>query len=106
MRPTGRLLTVAGNALFTLVVLAMAAVIVGLTILPTVMRYQAYVVLSGSMEPNIHTGSVVVSTAVDPSTLKVGDVITFIRPGDSESVTHRIIQIKGSTQGKSFVTKG
>lgn len=55
----------------------------------------AYVIVSGSMEPNIHVYDVIISKKVDPSTLEKGDVITFIS-NDSrfygETVTHRIIQ--------------
>src|SRR5438445_7469167 len=102
----GRILSKVGNALFTLFVLGLGAGILALTVLPPLLRYQTYVVLSGSMEPTIHTGSVIVATAADPAALQVGDIVTFVRPGDEENVTHRIIEIKGSPQGRSFVTKG
>lgn len=39
--------------------------------------FGAYVIISGSMEPNIHVYDVIISKRVDPSTLEVGDVITF-----------------------------
>ena len=102
----GRLLKFAGNALFALLTAGIGIVILGLTVLPNVLRYQTYVVLSGSMEPTIHTGAVVVAEAVNPNSLKVGDVITFLRDGDQENVTHRIVSIKGSAQGRTFVTRG
>src|SRR5438552_926834 len=101
-----RLLPALGNVVFMLLTLAMGATILALTVLPPLLRYQTYVVLSGSMEPTIHTGSVIVATAADPAALQVGDIVTFVRPGDEENVTHRIIEIKGSPQGRSFVTKG
>jgi signal peptidase I len=101
-----RLLIFAGNAFFALVALAIGGLILALTILPPVLGYQTYVVLSGSMEPTIHTGAVIVATAVDPNALEIGDIVTFLRPGDQESVTHRIVGIKGTAQGKTFVTRG
>jgi signal peptidase len=98
--------SVLGNVVFTLLTLAMGVTILALTVLPPLLRYQTYVVLSGSMEPTIHTGSVIVATAADPNTLQVGDIVSFVRPGDEENVTHRIIEIKGGAQGRTFVTKG
>ncbi|HUZ76139.1 MAG TPA: signal peptidase I [Chloroflexota bacterium] len=102
MRP----LALLGNALFALGALAIGGIILGLTVLPPVLHYQTYVVLSGSMEPAIRTGSVIVATAVNPDALEIGDVITYIRPGDQENITHRIVAMKGTAQGKTFVTKG
>ncbi|HLQ32965.1 MAG TPA: signal peptidase I [Chloroflexota bacterium] len=99
-------LSALGNVLFTLLTLGIGATIVALTVLPPLLKYQTYVVLSGSMEPAIHVGSVIVATAADPNALQVGDVITYVRPGDQENVTHRIVEIKGMASGRSFVTKG
>lgn len=101
-----RVIFILGNVVFALVALAIGGVILALTVLPPVLHYQTYVVLSGSMEPAIHTGSVIVATAAQPEALKVGDIITFIRPGDQENLTHRIVDIKQNAQGPSFVTKG
>lgn len=102
----GRVFRVVANGLFGLIVALIAFIILALTVLPPVLRYQTYVVLSGSMEPTIHIGSVIVATAVDPNELRVGDIITYQRPTDKESVTHRIVQIKGSADGRAFVTQG
>lgn len=101
-----RLLCFAGNVFFGLCTAVLAGTILALTVLPPVLRYQTYVVLSGSMEPAIHVGSLIISTAVDPKTLEVGDVVTYTRPGDQESITHRIVQVKGSAQGRTFITQG
>lgn len=62
-------------------------------------RYEP--VFTGSMEPAIHVGSVVVIKPVDAETLKTGDIICF-KLSQSTSVTHRIINV---TDG-GFVTKG
>lgn len=51
-----------------------------------------YIVLSGSMEPNIHTGSVCfINTKVPYEDIKVGDVIAF--EAGSTMVTHRVVNI-------------
>lgn len=51
---------------------------------------EPYVVLSGSMEPAYHVGSLIYVKEVDPRQLRAGDVITFMV--DEETVaTHRIV---------------
>ena len=79
------------SVLSTLIVIAVVALaillagvrIVGLT---------PYVVLSGSMEPTYHTGSLIYDKKVDPFTLKEGDVITFLVSEDTLA-THRIVGV-------------
>lgn len=64
--------------------------------------FSAYVIISGSMEPNIHVYDVIVAKRVDPETLKKGDVITF-NSNDTrfygETVTHRIIEEVDKSKG-------
>lgn len=48
------------------------------------------VVMSGSMEPTIPVGSIVIIKKVNPEDVKVGDVIAF-RTGESR-VIHRVIE--------------
>lgn len=51
-----------------------------------------YVVLSGSMEPAYHVGSLVYVKSVDYKDLQVGDPITYMISQDT-IVTHRIIEV-------------
>ena len=51
-----------------------------------------YTVLSGSMEPTYHVGSVIYAKSVDPTTLKEGDPLTYRMGGDA-IVTHRIVEV-------------
>lgn len=63
--------------------------------------YQVKVVLSGSMEPAIHVGSVVVLKP--QASYVVGDVITFgVDNRQQIPVTHRII----GQEGSRFITQG
>ncbi len=79
------------SVLSTLIVIAVVALaillagvrLVGLT---------PYVVLSGSMEPTYHTGSLIYDKKVDPFTLKEGDVITFMVSEDTLA-THRVVGV-------------
>ena len=89
------------TALITVVVL-LAILLAGVRLV----GFMPYTVLSGSMEPTYHVGSVVYVTKVDPSSLKVGDPITFYITGNVVA-THRIIEIHGAgTSDLGFRTQG
>jgi signal peptidase len=62
-------------------------------------------VVSGSMEPALKTGSLVVSCPVDPETVEVDDIITFFSWISGNRVVHRVIQID-TQPGLQFTTKG
>ncbi len=64
---------------------------------------QVYSVISGSMEPEYPVGSLIYVKEVDPSEVKVGDVITFVL-SDETPATHRVIEINESAQ--LFNTRG
>lgn len=69
---------------------------------------QVYTVLSGSMEPNYHVGSIIYVKKVDPSTLQVGDAISFML-SENTVATHRIVEVVPDEDNPSLVrfrTKG
>lgn len=49
------------------------------------------VVVSGSMEPTVPVGSVVLSRTVPASEIAVGDIVTVERPRDLGLITHRVV---------------
>lgn len=67
---------------------AFAVLVVGLRFA----GFQIFSVLSGSMEPTYHVGSLVYVKPVEANTLQVGDPITFMVNEDTV-VTHRIVDI-------------
>jgi signal peptidase len=67
---------------------------------------QSYVVLSGSMEPTISPGDVILASEVDPAAIETGDVITFERPGESTPTTHRVVEVTERDGERAFLTKG
>lgn len=68
-------------------------------------NYKIFTVQSGSMEPSIMTGSVVIVKPFD--SYQKGDVITVAEPGNLKStLTHRIFEVKESSDSASYVTKG
>jgi len=65
-----------------------------------------FVVLSGSMEPELSPGDAVVVDETDPGDIEEGDVITFARSGSDTVVTHRVVGV-GERNGRLvFETKG
>ncbi|HEX4906446.1 MAG TPA: signal peptidase I [Acidimicrobiales bacterium] len=98
-----RVLTKVGAGLGILAVVLIMAVTVGPRFLP----YQTYFVRSGSMEPTIHVGAMVVLTKTDATKLEVGDIITFENPDKPGTlVTHRIVGVENGEAGRTFTTKG
>ena len=76
---------------FTLVIFFMSR-INGST--PSVFGYSIFRVSSGSMEPELMVGDIILDNELDnPEDLKVGDVITFISSDCGDRlVTHKIIK--------------
>ncbi len=64
-------------------------------------------VMSGSMEPAIHTGDVEVTKPIRPLAAGVGDVVAFRDPsGRDRLISHRVREIHPQGGSVSFVTKG
>ena len=67
--------------------------------------FDNYIVVSGSMEPNIPTGSfAVVNRNADFDDVKIGDVIVF--KYDDMNIIHRVIGIANINGKRHFKTKG
>lgn len=71
-------------------------------LLPTKEYISTHVIMSGSMEPAIKTGSIVFST-LQTDEINRGDVIVFTSPTDTETtIVHRIMEIEDGM----YITKG
>ena len=89
-----------GNVLMVFVFAACLSIVI-----PRLLGYDAYVVVSGSMEPNIPIGSLVYSHKEDPASLQAGDVIVFVNPARSTTpITHRVVSNDIATG--TVITKG
>ena len=99
-----------GRALCALIVAA--GILFGLfLIVPSLMGWERYVIVSGSMTGTYDRGSLVFDEVVPVKSLKVGDVITYkppLRAGPKGLVTHRIHSIgrEPKTGARAFRTKG
>lgn len=83
------------------IVLCLAILLAGLRLF----GYDIYTVLSGSMEPDIKTGSLVYVKDVPTALLEEGDTITFMKTKDTV-VTHRIKTIEENKNITWFHTYG
>jgi signal peptidase len=62
-------------------------------------------VFSGSMEPGLKLGSVVVTRPVAAEEIKAGDIITFYSPLNDKLMSHRVVAAEHGS-GWHFQTKG
>jgi signal peptidase len=72
---------------------------------PLAFHARPLTVLSGSMEPTLATGDVVVAKRISPPDARVGDVITYRSP-DGPLITHRVRSIHRRGGRFDVVTKG
>lgn len=64
-------------------------------------------VMSGSMEPAVRTGDVIVDEWIDPARARVGDVVSFNDPSRADTVlTHRVVEVRRRGERVEFVTRG
>lgn len=92
------------TTLLVVVIVLFAVLMVGVRIA----GLQVYTVLSGSMEPVYHTGSLIYVKSVDPYEIEEGQVITFMLD-ENTIATHRVVEIVPDEEDTSvirFRTKG
>lgn len=96
-----------GLVLSFAVLLLVIALAVMLIVVPKATGSIPLTVLTSSMEPGYPPGTLIIVRPVDPNTLLLGDVITYqMKPGVPGVITHRIIGINTSGDGRSFETQG
>ncbi|MCJ7509916.1 MAG: signal peptidase I [Dehalococcoidia bacterium] len=99
-----RLLNAGGYIALALALALLASL---LTVAATnMLGYNSYVIYSGSMQPAVKVGSLLVSRPVDVNDLRVGDVITYRSPGNHTMLTHRIVDMRQEDGEWVFQTKG
>ncbi|MBQ9099435.1 MAG: signal peptidase I [Clostridia bacterium] len=75
------------TTIFVVLIVLLAILLVGVRLV----GIKPYTVLSGSMEPTYHVGSLIYVKEVDPLTLQEGDPVTFML-NENTVATHRIIE--------------
>ena len=103
-------------SILTTTVLVVAVLLAAIMIVPTLLGYERYVIVSGSMVPTIPVGAVVYDEVVPVDDIEVGDIITFVPPptyGIDDPVTHRVVpdhrrreELQPTRRQRIFQTKG
>jgi len=98
------------------IALILAAVFVLLSVVltpagqvPQVLGFSVFRVLTGSMEPEIPEGALLLVRKTDTDTIQIGDVISFFSPDptlEGAVNTHRVVDIQTENGEKIFYTKG
>ena len=76
------------TSLLVVLVVILALLLVGVRLV----GYQVFTVLSGSMEPTFHTGSLIYVKEVDYREIQPGDPITFMLD-ENTVATHRVVRV-------------
>ena len=90
----------AATTVLVILVVVLALLLVGVRLV----GLRPMCVLSGSMEPTYHVGSLIYVKPCAPEDVQVGDPITFVVNEDLDVVTHRVVSIDAENQ--HFYTKG
>ncbi len=97
-------LSVCCSLLGTLLLIAVILACIPLT-LPRLAGYQVYNVISGSMEPAIPIGSLVLVKPQEASEIQEGDIIAYSSKTDAGAIiTHRVVE--NQVAAGRLVTKG
>ena len=71
---------------------------------PNFLGYKVFAIVSGSMEPTLQIGDLVIIKVTDQEKIKEKDIITFME--DGYNVTHRIVNIVQKDDKYYYQTKG
>ena len=99
--PRARVLALLCNIVGTLLLVGVIALLIPLTV-PRLRGEEVYKVLSGSMEPALPQGSLVIVTPTEPSLVEPDTVVAYSSGGSV--VTHRVVS--NDVVAGTLVTKG
>ena len=86
--------------------LGLALGLIAIVTLPGVLGYQSLTVVSGSMEPTLGVGSVVIDEVISPLDARPGDIVTFKDPLRPRQLTHRLQRMRVEGDTAYMVTLG
>ena len=89
---------------FLWLVLTIQILILTCFALPSILGFQCYTVISGSMQPALPVGCAIYVKKEKPELVKKGDIITYTVGEEETRVTHRVLET--DMKKRQFVTKG
>lgn len=75
----------------------------------SIFNYRMFTVISGSMEPKYKIGDVLIAKEIDPKTIKIGDIISYLGNTGSfkdKVVTHQVTKVEQIGDKYYYRTKG
>lgn len=99
MKAVARFFKVLMDVLLAVMVITALAIVI-----PNLFGIKTLAVLSGSMEPNIHVGSMVYAVPTEPENIGPGDPISFVLNEQGTVVTHRVVE--ADRQSRHFIVRG
>lgn len=87
----------------TTVLVALVVLVAVLLVGVRVAGVQPLYVMSGSMEPAFHVGSLIFVQKIDPAMIEVGDPITYTINESGDYSTHRVVAVEVRETGTRFV---
>ncbi|MBT0770964.1 signal peptidase I [Kineosporia sp. J2-2] len=86
------------------VVLGFVLIVGAVLTVPRLLGWQPVTVVSGSMAPAVRAGDVLLVAPLGARPARVGEVVTYRRPGTGALVTHRITTV--DDEGRAYRTRG
>ena len=86
--------------------LGLAIGLIAIVTLPGLFGYRSLTVVSGSMEPTLGVGSVVIDEVISPLDARPGDIVTFQDPLRPRELTHRLQKVRVEGDTAYMVTLG
>lgn len=83
----------------------LGVVVTGVTVVAVQTGLRPLVVRSGSMEPTIPTGSMVLVRRIDAADVRPGQIVAVVRP-DHTRVTHRVVSLQRHGETVELTMKG
>jgi signal peptidase len=107
MQRPKRILRAIGNAMVWTSGVACVAALLVVGLGPHTGLYRTFTVLTGSMQPTMPVGSVVVDVPERASQLRVGQIVTYRIPvEDHRVISHRVVRIVEGGDRPIFQTQG
>ncbi|WGD37945.1 signal peptidase I [Lysinibacter sp. HNR] len=96
------------TTIFSAFVAALVVAVASLVVVPRFLGATSLTVLTGSMEPTLPPGTIVVIQPRAVEDIRVGDVVTYqLESGRPEVVTHRVVGIRENASGEiAFTMRG